>query len=430
MRALVLLIGILGGLGATLFYPFAGVLLWSWFTLQQPHREAFGLVRWAPLNVGIAVVTLGAWFLSRERKTPATGFIFWMLIVFLVWMTFNSFFAYDPSWSWPYWDRTWKTLVLALLIAATASTRVRIHALLWIVVISLFYYGVKGGVFTIMTGGFFHVVGPGGTMIGDNNQLALVLLMTLPLAQYVRSQSANKWIGHGVLAGMALTFVSVLGSYSRGAYISLAALALFMLWRVKNRFLYLGIIAIMVVFALNFMPQHFFHRVDTIQHAQQDESFQGRLDAWSVAYRIAIDRFPFGAGYYAPQIATLYHQYLPDQTPHAAHSIYFQVLGEHGFIGLAIYLIILAAAFIRCSRIISATRNLPDKRWAHDLAVAIQASLFVFCVGGAALSLAYYDLFIMEVALLLPLREIVLLDAKQKRPAWMRGRPAMPQQSS
>lgn len=429
MRALVLLIGILGGLGMTVRYPYAGVLLWSWFTLQQPHREAYGFIRWTPLNVAIAIVTLGAWFLSRERKTPATGFIFWMLVVFLVWMTFNSFFAFDTSWSWPYWDRTWKTLVLALLIAATATSRVRIHALLWICVLSLFYYGVKGGLFTIMTGGFYHVVGPGGTIIADNNQLALALLMSLPLALYLRAQSENKLVANGLLAGIGLTVISILGSYSRGAYIGLAALGMFMLWRAKNRFVYLGVIAVVALFALNFMPQHFFDRIDTIQHAQQDESFTGRLDAWYVAYRYATDHFPFGAGFYGPQLAALYHQYLPNDTPHAAHSIYFQVLGEHGFIGLAIYLIILAAAFLRCSKIVSVTRNVPERRWAHDLAVAIQASLFVFCVGGAALSMAYYDLFIMEVALLLPLREIILLDAKEKRPAWSPPRQAVPQEA-
>jgi putative inorganic carbon (hco3(-)) transporter len=94
-----------------------------------------------------------------------------------------------------------------------------------------------------------------------------------------------------------------------------------------------------------------------------------------------------------------------------------RLLGDQGFIGLGIYLIILVAAFLRCSRIISVTRGVPEQRWARDLAVAIQASLFVFCVAGAALSMAYYDLFIIDVAMLLPLREIVILKGKSKRAA-------------
>ena len=160
MRELVLLLGIVAALGMTLRYPFAGVLLWTWFALQQPHQEAYGFVQTAPLNLVIAVVTVAAWLLSRERKVPPTGLIFWLLVAFLVWMTFNSFFAFDPAWSWPYWDRTWKTFALGLLIAATATSRTRIYALMWIAVISLFYYGVKGGLFTIMTGGHIMCFGP------------------------------------------------------------------------------------------------------------------------------------------------------------------------------------------------------------------------------------------------------------------------------
>ena len=44
----------------------------------------------------------------------------------------------------------------------------------------------------------------------------------------------------------------------------------------------------------------------------------------------------------------LFHYYLPDRFAHAAHSIYFQVLGDDGFVGLGIYLVILVAAFLKC----------------------------------------------------------------------------------
>ena len=413
MRALVLIGGILGALGMTLAYPYVGALLWSWFTLQQPHHEAYGFVQTAHLNLIIAVVTLGAWLLSGERKTPPAGFIFWMFVIFFVWMTFNSFFAFDPAFSWPYWDRVWKTLLLGAVIAAMATSRTRLYSLVWIIVISLFYYGVKGGLFTIVTGGHYHVFGPAATIIGDNNQLAVALLMVLPFANYLRGQVADKRIVWILLAGIALTVISIVGSYSRGAIIGLGALGLLMVFRARKRFVYLTITGVAILLLAKFMPEHFFHRMDTISTATQDASFEGRLYSWRVAFLYASDHFPFGAGFYGPQLAALYHHYFPHRPPLAAHSIYFQVLGEHGFIGLGIYLIILAAAFLRCSKIISLTRGLPEQRWVHDLAIAIQASLFVFCVAGAALSMAYYDLFIIDVAMLLPLREIVLLEEKE-----------------
>ena len=426
MRALVLLLGIAGGLGITVAYPYVGVLLWSWFTLQQPHQEAYGFVETAPLNLIIAVVTLGAWFLSRERKTPPSGFIFWMLVIFLVWMTFNSFFAYDPTWSWPYWNQTWKTFLLGAVIAAMATSRTRLYTLAWIIVISLFYYGVKGGIFTIMTGGNFRVYGAPGSIIEDNNQLAVALLMTLPFANYLRSQIADKRVAGLLLAGILLCVIAIVGSYSRGALIGLVALGLVGILRMRNRLAYLALAGLVIVFIVQFMPEDFFHRMDTISTASQDTSFEGRVYAWQVAFLYASQHFPFGAGFYGLQLGAIFHHYFPDRTALAAHSIYFQVLGEQGFVGLGIYLIILAAAFLRCSRIISLTRGAPEQRWAHDLAIAIQASLLVFCVAGAALSMAYYDLFIIDLAMLLPLREMILLKGKPKRAAWKPSPAAVP----
>ena len=120
-----------------------------------------------------------------------------------------------------------------------------------------------------------------------------------------------------------------------------------------------------------------------------------------------------------PQLGTLYQHYFPDRMPLAAHSIYFQVLGEHGFIGLFLYLIILAAAFLRCSRIISVTVRRSGATFGPRSSYRDhRRACSVFCVAGAALSMAYYDLFIIDVALLLPLREIVLLRGKRKHRAW------------
>ena len=81
-------------------------------------------------------------------------------------MTFNSFFAVDPDWSWPLWDRNWRIIVLGIFVIAMATNKVQMHAIVWIVVISLFYYGIKGGIYTIVTAGSGHVVGPDSSQIG------------------------------------------------------------------------------------------------------------------------------------------------------------------------------------------------------------------------------------------------------------------------
>ena len=316
MRDIALILALATGLGVTLFYPFAGVLLWTWFTLQNPHQEAWGFSSGLPLNFIIAIVTFGAWLLSRERKLPPSRFLIWAMVVFLAWITFNSFFAFSPDWSWPYWDLTWKIFALGLLVATLATNRVRITAIIWVVVVSLFYYGVKGGIFTLMTGGNYHVYGPANTIIGDNNQLAVALLMSLPLANYLRTQTANRYVSWGLFAGMALTLISVVGSYSRGAIIALGALAIFGWLRSRRKILYLVPASALLFGTFNFMPETFWNRMNTIQSTQGDASFHGRMVAWQVAYEYANDHFPFGAGFYGPQLAPLFHSYFPtEETP-------------------------------------------------------------------------------------------------------------------
>jgi probable O-glycosylation ligase (exosortase A-associated) len=152
------------------------------------------------------------------------------------------------------------------------------------------------------------------------------------------------------------------------------------------------------------MPPAFWARVDSIQNYHSDASFQGRVEAWHVAYDYAVDHFPFGAGFYGPQLHEIFHKYEPGKIAHAAHSIYFQVLGEHGFVGLAIYLCIFVASFFDLQKVKWETKRRPELRWAYDLADMLQLSLFAFSLGGAALSMAYYDLFVLAICLGVALR--------------------------
>src|SRR6185295_11396731 len=166
--------------------------VWEWFALMAPHQEAFGFVRSLPLNLIVAGTTVLSWLISKEPKKIPRNSMTVLFLIFLAWVTFNSFFAFNPAWSWIYWDRTWRIFALGFLIAATATNRVRIDAIIWVAAISLMYYGVKGGLFTVIIGGGNRVFGPEATVIGDNNQLALALLMTLPLIEYLRSTTTSR----------------------------------------------------------------------------------------------------------------------------------------------------------------------------------------------------------------------------------------------
>lgn len=395
MRDIVLLVAILFFLGVALRYPYAGILTWGWLTIMNPHMMVYGFALGWPFNFGVALVTVAAWLVSGEKRRWPGDALPWLMVALVAWMSFNSLFAVEPDWSWPLWERTVKIYAFIFLCLAMVNSKARLHAMVWVMVISIGFFGAKGGLFTILKGGAFHVYGPDNTIIGDNNHLALAVVMTLPLAYYLFEHSQNKWLRIGIALTFPLQIATVLGSYSRGGLVALAVVLGFFWLRSRRKLLHLGIATVLVVGALQAMPPAFFDRVNSMDNAQADESVQGRLTAWRVAYNYAADHFPLGAGFAGPQRKAVYNYYYPNAETHAAHSIYFQVLGEHGFPALALYLAIAGLSLRNTRMAIKQCRGRPELAWAGDLAAMTEVGLVGFYVGGGALSMAYYDGFLL-----------------------------------
>ena len=388
--------------------PAAGLVAWEWFSIFSPHLMVFGFARGQPFNELIAIATLGGWLLSRERKSFPTDALPWMMLLFCIWVTFNGLFVPIPDVAWHYWGLIMKIFVGTFLAFMLLTTKARIHAMIWTLVISVGYYGMRGGIYTLATLGNGHVIGPMGTMLGDNNSIALIEVMTIPLLYYLAKHTQHLLVRLGLIAGFILQILSVFGSYSRGGIIALCVVLLMFWLRVKNKITY-AIAGIAVLgFATSIMPAAFWERMDTLHNVSADSSFEGRVQAWHVAYWYANAHFPFGAGFYSLQVPQLWHQFYPDSVQHAAHSIYFQVLGEHGYPGLAIYLVILFLALRNARFVMRRTRDNPELEWLNDLARMITAGLISYYVGGAALSLAYFDGFLMLIALTSTMREMAI----------------------
>ena len=412
MRDIVLLAAMLGFVPLCLRYPAAGAICWAWVSIMNPHRQVYGFALGLQFNLMIAAATLLGWLLSAERKRWTPDFMPKLMLIFVLWMTFNSCFAAVPTWSWDYWDRTMRGLALVFLVFFIADTKARVHGLVWIIVLSLGYYSLKGGIFTVIHGGHYTVFGPAASILGDNNQLALAVVMSLPLMNYLRMHTRSRGIQLGLTVAMFLGIVMVLGSKSRGGAIALV-ITLTVFWlSTRHKLIYAIVGSALLLMALSVMPDSYFNRLDTINEADQDSSFMSRVTAWKIAIAIAIDRFPFGAGFYAQQLPSISHAYfpaegaLPSGGAYAAHSIYFQVLGEHGFVGLAIYLAILLLALYNTFVVARQTRTTLEFRWAYDLAVMTRTALIGYYVGGAALSVAYFDGFFVLIALLSTVREL------------------------
>jgi putative inorganic carbon (hco3(-)) transporter len=407
VRDIILVLATLGLLPLCFRYPAVGAICWAWFSLMAPHRLVYGFAYGQQFNFILAAVTLTGWLLSGDRKRWTPDLAPKLILLFILWSTLNTTFAPFQDNAWFHWEQTVRSWALVFLVLCVVNTKVRIHAFIWIIVISLGFYAVKGALFTINSGGGFAVFGPPMTMISDNNALALAIVMTLPLLNYLRMHTKARALQLGLGAAIFLEIVTALGSQSRGAAVALAVV-LGMLWTTTRRKLLYGFAGLfLVVGALSLMPSGYFDRLHTMENADTDSSFMGRVIAWRVAVNVAKDYFPFGAGFDGPAHPVIFHTYYPGHPALVAHSIYFEVLGDQGFIGLSIYVLILVLGFWNCVIVMRSTRSNRAVAWAYDLAKMIFIGLVGFSVGGAALSMAYFDGFVMLIAVSSTLRELM-----------------------
>src|SRR3954451_11041320 len=159
MRDILLILATMGFLPLCFRYPAAGAIVWAWFSLMAPHRLVYGIAYGQQFNLVIAAVTLAGWLLSAERKRWTPDLIPKLLLLFVLWTTLNTALAPFPDTSWYFWEQTVRSWALVFLVFCVVTTKVRLHAFVWIMVISLGFYGLKGGLFTLATGGHFVVFG-------------------------------------------------------------------------------------------------------------------------------------------------------------------------------------------------------------------------------------------------------------------------------
>ena len=394
--------------------PLWGLGIWSWLGYMSPHRLAYGFIRDLPVVQPAVAVTFIALFFNwkdrmRWRWTPVT--IAWALLV--AWYVVNSLFAMYPEASVFELDRTIKIQLMVLATFFIVRDRRGIEFMVWVIAMSIGFYGFKGGVFTLATGGKYMVWGPPGTFLEGNNEVALALTIILPLLWYLSRQVEGKWVKRALMAGFVLCLISVVGSYSRGAYLAIAAVLAAIWWR-SNRKVFGGLlVTVAAMAAFGFMPEKFTVRVDSIANYTEDASAQGRINSWGFAWNVALDQ-PINGGGYGVFNREAFQRYAPDpEKLHDSHSIYFEILGEQGFVGLALFLGFAFLAFMETQRIRKATRDDPEKAWAFDLATALQASAIAYGVGGAFLGLAYLDLPYQLVALVVLTGRVALPDAKE-----------------
>jgi probable O-glycosylation ligase (exosortase A-associated) len=393
--------------------PFYGILLWSWIGYMNPHRLCWGIAYTFPVaQVAAIALMAGLVMKTKDWKAPPVTPItvaWWSLIA---WMGVTTLFAFFPESAEFQYIKVLKIQLVILFTLMVMRTREEVDLLIWIIAMSIGYYGVKGGIHVLTGGGGGRVFGPSGTFIADANSLGTALLMTVPLMRYLHLRSRKVWQRWGLLGAMALSVVAAVGTHSRGALLALLAMLGF-LWLKSRGKLVTGIVSVLgLVLVVSFMPPKWMDRMRSIQTYEEDGSAMGRINAWHYAINLANHRFT-GGGFEAWKSRT-FAQYAPDPDKvNAAHSIWFGVLGDHGWVGLGLFASIFMMAWMLASRIARLSRGLEELEWAGQLARMIQVSLVAYWVGGTFLSLSYFDLPWHLVVVLITVSTIVRRTQEQ-----------------
>jgi putative inorganic carbon (hco3(-)) transporter len=382
----------------------SGTMLWAWIALCAPQQYMFEIATQLPLNKIAVAATFIGMFVDQTKRRP---YIDWHILLVGLFVLHGAI-SYSVGLSgsartYDLFEKMMKIYVLCVVMTMANRGRLQIHSMVIIVCLGMGIHGALEGLKYITSAGGHKVIAP--SSIGDNNYLAMATIMVMPLLVYLFRYSESRLIRFSFIAALLACFAGVIATASRGGLVGLAVLGAFLFLHSRRKVISLLTISALAIGLLTLAPAQWLQRMDTISAVQQDGSFMGRVSSWKLNLIMALDRPLVGGSYSALEnwaIFDIYKHKLhtldfiiqsPDNNvPLAAHSIYFETLGDLGFPGFFLFMAILFVGFRNTNRILRCTRDNESLVWAYDLAVLFRLSLIVFMVCGALLSAAYFEL--------------------------------------
>jgi probable O-glycosylation ligase (exosortase A-associated) len=412
MRDLAFVAFLAGLLAFGLKRPFLFVLAYIYVDTVSPQRLSYFLLNSIPLSMIIALLAMGGWALVDRKDKLAFSARQGLLLVLLAYAgvtTLNADFPVDAAEKW---DWAWKTIVFAIFLPFTLRTRLRIEAVLLFLTLSAASIIIVGGIKTAVGGGGYGVL----NLMVDNNSglyesstISTVAIALIPIILWLTRFGTifpSDWRVKLFAAGLIFACLLMpIGTEARTGLVCIAVLAMLMLRDAKRRFLYIAGAGMLGLAAIPFLPSTFSNRMGTIQEFHADESAGTRLAVWAWTWDYA-QHHPFGGGFGAYrsnhiQVQTVSTQsagdvqvvtaQTQDDEARAYHSAYFEMLGEQGFPGILLFLLINGIGLVRMEIVRRRYRRQTGEEdaWIAPLATALQHFQIIYMVGELFVGIAY-----------------------------------------
>lgn len=418
--------------------PFLWVLLYVYIDILAPQRIGYGIIQELQVSLIAFAAAFGGWLVLDGKEGARFSVRQGLMLVLLLycWWTLQS--AEFPEPASTKWDWVWKALLFAIFLPLTVTTRARIEALALTMVLSVATIVIATGMKTVLGGGGyenlrFFVNDNSG--IYESSTLATVAIALIPMIAWL-TKFGTIFRPHWAVTAFAgaLIFASLLipiGTEARTGLVCIAALGVLLLRYTRQRIIFAVAAGTLGIVALPFLPQSYYDRMATLGQPEGDESASTRLAVWEWTIDYAAKN-PFGGGFDAyransftyvmpvreenENTITVEYREVTDEA-RAFHSAIFEVLGEQGYPGLALWLLLHGLGVWQMERTYRRWRgaSTESEAWIAPMAAALQVASLIYLVGALFQGIAYQPVMLMIVGLQIALYTYVRRFDSAKR---------------
>jgi probable O-glycosylation ligase (exosortase A-associated) len=423
MRDIILFAFVMAVLGMGLRRPFLFVLAYAYIDILSPQRFSYRLLNQIPISLICFVLAFSAWLFFDDKKGTRVAPRQVLMAILLLYCGLTTMSADFPVEALEKWAWVWKSLVFAVFLPLTLRTRLRIETLTLFMTLSAGTIIILGGIKTIISGGggygVLNLLVTNNSGIYESSTIAMVAIALIPIILFLMKHNSffpKDWRAKTFC--IALCFACLLipiGTQARTGLICMGVLFVMSLRQAKRPFLYLGTIAALALVTVPFLPKAFTDRMSTISDNKGDSSAGTRLAVWRWTWEFAKDN-PLGGGFESYRQNQVRYEAVKTETTgsqtsattrvvqdegRAFHSSYFEMLGEQGYPGVIMWLLIHIIGLIRMELLQRKFRKraVEDGQWIGDLADALQKAHVIYLIGSLFVGIAFQSFVYMLVGL-------------------------------
>jgi len=406
--------------------PFIFTLSYVWVDMFYPQYMS-SYLQPVPVAAITAGGAIGSYLLLDRRSPPRLTINTVLMALFAIWATLSCTWAEVPDAAWETWDWAFKTMVFATFIPFIIRSRVQIEAFLLVYLFAVSANMIPYGAKSMLGGGGYNValgLLPINIGLGEGSMMSAVSISLITVILFLMRHSIilpPPRLRVPMLACLLLfAIMAPLGTVARTALVGYAVVGGAMWLRAPNKLVAtMAMVAVLGV-AASVTTDAWMARMSTVENPVVEESAATRLLVWKWTLNYVADH-PLGGGFETYRINALYHEPGPGETEghwehgRAFHSMYFEVLGEQGYVGFALYAGIILASMRSLFNVMRKTRNRPHLAWCNDLAFALMAAFLAVLACGLFIGIAVQALVWYLFALPICLSEYVYRVLKAER---------------